>query len=105
MSVGSAQDRTTRAVATQLAAMGCTSFEVGILDAGPGKMLIRTWMVAEIEHGMPWLKRENALGHDVYVRPAGSVGLVLVDDLAPTASLHLHSDGLGPAVVVETSPG
>jgi hypothetical protein len=105
MSIGStARDRTTRAVATQLAAMGCTRFEVGILDAAPGKMLIRIWTAAEIEHGMPWLRRENALGHDVYVRPAGSVGLILVDDLDPTASLHLHSDGLGPAVVLETSP-
>lgn len=105
MSIGSAQDRTTRAVTTQLTAMGCTSYEVGILEAGPEKMLIRTWTVAEIEHGIPWLKRENAVGHDIYVRPAGSVGLVLVDDLDPAAILRLHSDLLTPAVVVETSPG
>src|SRR6266571_4608132 len=98
-------DRTARAVATQVAAMGCASSEIGVLDASPGTMLLRTWTVAELGHGLPWLRRMNALGRDIYVRPAGSAGLILLDDLAPTALLRLKSDGLAPAVTVETSPG
>jgi hypothetical protein len=96
-------DRTARAVATQVRAMGCTSYEIGILKAG--QMLLRTWTVAELEHGLPWLKRVNAQGHDIYIRPAGSVGLILLDDVDPAAIIRLKQDGLAPAVVVETSPG
>jgi len=46
----------------------------------------------------------NAAGNDIYIRPAGSVGLVLVDDLKAHALAQLKRDGLAPAVVVETSP-
>src|SRR5947208_802103 len=108
MSVGSKfaqNDRTDRSVAMQVAAMACTSYEVGVLDAAQGKMLIRTWTVAEIDRGIPWLKRMNAQGHDVYIRPAGSVGLILVDDLDLAAIGRLKQDGFTPALVVETSPG
>lgn len=100
-----APDRTARAVATQIAAMGCASYEIGVLEASPGKMLLRTWTVAELGHGLPWLRRMNARGRDIYLRPAGSVGLILLDDLTPRAILRLKSDGLAPAVIVETSPG
>ncbi len=103
--VGAPRDRTARAVATQVRAMGCTSYEIGVLDAAQGLMLLRTWTVAELEHGIAWLKRVNAHGHDIYIRPAGSVGLILLDDLDQAAIARLTHDGLQPAVVVETSPG
>jgi RepB DNA-primase from phage plasmid len=97
-------ERTARAVATQVSGMGCTSYEIGVLDAGQGQMLLRPWTVAELEHGLPWLKRANAQGHDIYIRPEGSAGLILLDDLDAAAIGHLKHDGLAPAVVVETSP-
>src|SRR5438034_6130458 len=102
---GTIADRTARAVATQVGAMACTSYEVGVLDAAQGQMLLRTWTVADLEHGILWLKRMNAHGRDIYIRPAGSVGLILLDDLDPVAIVRLTHDGLQPAVVVETSPG
>ncbi len=102
---GTVADRTARAVAAQVSAIGCTSYEIGVRSAGDGQMLLRTWSMAELEHGLPWLKRVNAQGHDIYIRPAGSVGLILLDDLDQAAIARLKHDGLAPAVVVETSPG
>ena len=98
-------DRTTRAVSMQIAAMGCASYEIGILDADAGKMLLRTWTVPEVERSIPWLKRMNAIGRDIYIRPDGSMGIILLDDLDHAAIVRLKHDGLAPAVVVETSPG
>ena len=60
-------------------------FEVGIRDAKTGQMMNREWNRAELEKAVPWLKRMNAKGNDVYIRPAGEHGLVLVDDLKPQA--------------------
>ena len=98
-------DRTTRAVSMQIAAMGCASYEVGVLDAPQGQMLLRTWTVPDLERSIPWLKRMNAIGRDIYIRPDGSMGIVLLDDLDHAAIVRLKHDGLAPAVVVETSPG
>jgi len=103
--VAAPSDRTARAVATQVAAMACTSYEVGVLNAAEGRMLLRTWTVAELEHSIAWLKRVNAHGHDIYIRPDGSAGLILMDDLDAAGIVRLKHDGLTPAVVVETSPG
>ena len=103
--VAAQRDRTARAVAMQMRAMGCASYEVGVLDAPQGQMLLRAWTVADLERGTPWLKRMNAQGHDIYVRPEGSVGLILMDDLDQATVIRLNHDGLAPAVVVETSPG
>jgi len=84
--------------------MGCETYEIGVRDAASGKMMQRTWSAAEVEQGAPWLKHENAQGNDIYIRPAGSVGLVLLDDLDRPAIARLTGDGLAPAVVVQTSP-
>jgi hypothetical protein len=89
----------------QLDAMGVASFEVGIRDQA-GRMLIRTWSKAEALQSMAWLKRENARGADVYVRPAGesNSGLVLVDDLNRGQLARMQAAGMTPASVTETSP-
>lgn len=98
-------DRSYLAARRQLAAMGAETFEIGIRDQ-EGKMLIRTWSTAKVLESLPWLKRENAKGSDVYVRPAGeaNAGLVLVDDLNRGALARMQADGLAPAAVTETSP-
>jgi hypothetical protein len=69
-------------------------------------MLIRTWTAEDTLKAVPWLKRENAKGADLYVRPAGAQnqGLVLLDDLTQGQLTQLQHDGLAPAAVVETSP-
>ncbi len=97
-------DRTTGAVAAQLLAMACERYEIGLRDIRRGVMILREWTADEIEHALPWLKRMNAHDHDVYIRPLGSVGLIVADDLTGTALTELTRDGLTPAVVVETSP-
>ena len=98
-------DRSYLAARRQLDGMGVDAFEIGIRDQS-GRMLLRTWTKAETLQAMAWLKRENAKGADVYVRPAGetNAGLVLVDDLNRGALAKMKADGLAPAVVTETSP-
>jgi hypothetical protein len=58
-----------------------------------------------VVQNVAWLKRMNAQGNDIYVRPAGEHGLVLVDDLQPAAIDRLKGQGFDPAIVTETSPG
>jgi Ti-type conjugative transfer relaxase TraA len=98
-------DRTARAVKRQLKAMGCESYEVGIRDAKKDKMMHRTCSLQEVERAVPFLKRMNALGNDIYVRPAASEhGLVLVDDIDGVTVAEMREQGHAPALVVETSP-
>lgn len=80
-------------------------FEVGIRQASTGQMMNREWSRAELEQSVAWLKRMNAKGNDVYIRPAGAHGFVLVDDLKPAALEQMHRDGYAPAATIETSPG
>lgn len=99
-------DRTYLAARRQLQAMGIERFEIGIRDGKTGQMLIRTWTREETLNAVPWLKRENAKGADIYIRPAGeqSQGLILADDLTRGALDRLKQNGLAAAAVIETSP-
>lgn len=98
-------DRTRAAVTKQLRGMGCDHFEVGVRHADRG-MLLREWAASDIPHGIDWLKRENAHGSDIYIRPARGIkhGMVLVDDLGIGGVQSMSLAGVEPAVVVETSP-
>jgi len=98
-------DRTYLAVRRQLKALNCDRYEVGVRNS-KGKMLIRTWSDDEVLKSVSWLKRENAKGADIYVRPAGdkNQGIVLVDDLSFGSLERMKSKGFEPAAVVETSP-
>lgn len=80
-------------------------FEVGIREAKTGQMMNREWSRAEVEQSTAWLKRMNAKGNDVYIRPAGEHGLVLVDDLKLQALERMTAEGFAPAATIETSPG
>jgi hypothetical protein len=86
--------------------MGCRNFEVGIRDPVTGKMMNRQWSRAEVEKSVPWLKRMNARGNDIYVRPAQSekYALILVDDVDGVTVAEMKARGHHPACVVETSP-
>jgi len=104
-------DRTGRAMAAQLRAMGTQQVEVGLLHGPTNRMTSRVWTPEEVQAALSWLRRENMRGCNVYVRPVAwqgatpaSAGIVLVDDLTREGMAQLHRDGLGPAVVTETSP-
>src|SRR5271154_5289592 len=93
-----------RRVATQLRAMSCERFDLGIRrDAG--EMILREGQGAiEIEESIKWLRHENGKGAHIYIRPAGTHSLSLIDDLTADAIERMKADGFEPAVVVETSP-
>ena len=97
-------DRTVLAVKRQLKGMDANSYELGIKDTKTGKMMLRTWTAEKVEKSVPWLKRENARGSDIYIRPEGSQGLVLIDDIGRGTIDRMEADGIEPAAVIETSP-
>src|SRR5712692_4065496 len=93
-----------RLVRAQLRAMGCERFDLGIRrDAG--EMILREGQGAiEIEKAIKWLRHENGKGAHIYIRPAGTHSLSLIDDLTADSIERMRADGFEPAVVVETSP-
>jgi DNA primase RepB-like protein len=93
-----------RMVREQLRAMGCEHFDLGIRrDAG--EMILREGQGAiEIEEAIKWLRHENGKGAHIYIRPAGTHSLSLIDDLTADAIERMKAEGFEPAVVVETSP-
>ncbi|NMS17519.1 DNA primase, partial [Vibrio parahaemolyticus] len=99
-------DRTLQAIGRQLTATGCERFDIGVRDATTGQMMNREWSAAEVLQNTPWLKRMNAQGNDVYIRPAEQErhGLVLVDDLSEFDLDDMKAEGREPALIVETSP-
>ena len=98
-------DRSLEAIEKQITALNVPRFEVGIREAKTGQMMNREWSRAELIEALPWLKRMNAKGNDIYIRPAGEHGLVLVDDLKPDVLDQMKQDGYQPAATIETSPG
>lgn len=100
------RDRSLEALQRQVAALGAVLVEVGVRDARTGQMINREWTRAELEQSAAWLKRMNARGSDIYIRPAGvHHGLVLLDDLKADALQRLSADGFAPAALIESSPG
>lgn len=99
------RQRTAQAAKEQIAALGVERVEIGVRDAKTGKMQSRVLDAEELEKYVPWLKRENAMGRDVYVRPAQDSGVVLLDDIKRDTLERMRRDGVQPAAVLETSPG
>lgn len=99
-------DRTRTAVAHQLKAFGCELFDVGPEgEKGLWGKFDKT--AQEVLDMIPWLKRQNAQGENVYIRPARSQQepLVFLDDISLATIDRMGKDGFAPAVVVESSPG
>jgi hypothetical protein len=97
-------DRTYLAVRRQLQGMRCDHYEVGLLNIESGKMIPRVYQHASVLKAVHWLKSKNAEGHHIYIRPQGSVGLILMDDIGLGTLNRLEADGYKPAAQVETSP-
>jgi len=93
----------TEVVRRQLAAMGAQRYEIGVKRAD-GRMIPRVLTPRGLLRQVSWLERENQQGADIFIRPEGSVGLLLVDDVDEAALGRMVADGLTPAVIVETSP-
>jgi len=98
-------DRTTEVVRAQLAGMGAERYDVGVYDRRNDAMLLRReWTPAQVEASVGWFKGMNAQGRDIYIRPTGSSGLYIVDDVPAATVERMRAEGYTPAVVVETSP-
>jgi len=84
--------------------MACDYFDLGILRPD-GRMLLREgWTVRCIEQAIQQLRRENARGAHIFVRPEGAHPLSLLDDLSADAIAGMKESGFQPALVIETSP-
>ncbi len=91
-------------VRRQLAAMACDCLDIGILRPD-GRMLLReAWTLRQTEEAIQQLRRENARGAHIFIRPHGTHALSLVDDLGVDAIARMTDAGFEPALVVETSP-
>lgn len=84
--------------------MGSERFDVRIRNVARGTNVTRNWSHQELRRSVPWLKRMNALGHDVGVRPSGPHGLILIANLDRSTLLKIQAMGLSPAVTLETGP-
>jgi len=99
-------DRTTEVVRAQLAGMGAERYDVGVYDRRNDAMLLRReWTPAQVEAAVGWFKGMNTNGRDIYIRPSGSSGLYIVDDVPAATVERMRAEGYAPAAVVETSPG
>ena len=96
-------DITRNQVRRQLAVMASDYFDLGILRPD-GRMLLReAWSSRQIEQAIQQLKRENARGAHIFLRPHGAHALSLVDDLGVEAIARMWDAEFQPALVVETS--
>ncbi|WP_051084102.1 DNA-primase RepB domain-containing protein [Gilvimarinus chinensis] len=97
-------DRTLIAVRRQLEAMNAPLYEVGLYDRANDRMLPRTWTAEQVLKSISWLKSMNIKGNDIFIRPAGSMGLVFFDDVGQGTVDRMKKAGLAPAVLIESSP-
>ena len=106
-------DRTLYQVRRQLAAFGAEAYEVQPIPPKGVEMArerIRKWTAAQVQNALGWLKRANALGYDIFIRPAAPTEktahpLAFVDDIDRTTVRRMAKDGLPFAVLNESSPG
>jgi hypothetical protein len=65
----------------QLSAMGSGRFEIGVMRRNYRMVLHRDQSVDQICKYIGWLRRENARGAHIFVRPEWPHALSLIDDL------------------------
>lgn len=89
--------------------MGAGRYDVAVRMPGEAaeRTEVRRWTAAEIQGALPWLKRANAQGREVLIRPAPGedAQLVLVGGLDAARVERMRQAGREPAAVVETAPG
>jgi hypothetical protein len=85
--------------ASSSARLGCEPFEIGVLHQDGRMLLRRGWCTEQIDAAVGWLRRENAHGAHLFVRPHGTHALSLVDDLGVDAIAGMTDAGYQPALV------
>ena len=85
--------------------MRCELFEIGVLQVDGQVLLPNGWSADPIDSALGRLRRENARGAQIFVRPRGTHALSLVDDLSAETIPRITDAGFHPAAVTETSPG
>ena len=98
--------RSLKEAKSQLEAMGCKEFVIGIRDEA-GKVPFETRIINEknpLEKYFNFLKGKNAQGFHITIKPEGDHGLTFLDDIQPATIDEMISAGLEPAVTIETSP-
>jgi hypothetical protein len=88
-------------VRQQLSAMGCESVDLGALSQSGRMLLAENCSAALIPSSLRWLRRENARGAHIFIRPSGIHRLSLVDDLTADAILQMKRIGFAPALVAK----
>lgn len=78
------------------------TFQLGIFNAAKEQMFLQTATPEDVQKRLAWLKRCNASGENIYVRPVHPHGFTLLDDINCAAVANLQ--GRGVVAVVETSP-
>ncbi len=73
-------NRSQWAVKRHCRALESAAFELGIREPD-GRMIPRKWTREAVFQAVGWLRYKNRNGCDIYIRPAGQLGLVLLDDL------------------------
>jgi hypothetical protein len=101
--VPAARDRSREAIEKQIGGMGVERFDVLLRDATSGAMIEREWSKVEMLKSVAWLKRMNARGHNIYVRPSGEHGLALIDSLQAENLANMRSKGFAPAISIEVT--
>ena len=91
-------------VRQQLSAMHCDRYEIGVLKKSGVMSLCENQDIERICRGIKRLRRENALGAHIFVRPSWPHSLTMIDDLSHSAIAEMRETGFEPVVVVETSP-
>jgi hypothetical protein len=100
-----ARDRSLEAVKEQIGAMGAERYEVVIVNPKTRKRTTREWRISDLVNSVKWLKRMNAQGSDIYIRPLDGPELMLADGLDAQTLEQIRSEGLEPAAVIQTAPG
>ncbi len=67
-------------------------------------MVPRSWDAEALLRSIPWLRKQNRDGRNIFCRPKGEHELSLVDDLKEDAVKAMALGGFRPALVIETSP-
>ncbi|MBF0306843.1 MAG: relaxase/mobilization nuclease domain-containing protein, partial [Alphaproteobacteria bacterium] len=97
-------DRTRRAIERTLRALPAATYEIGVRNQKTGQMMRRCWTADQVRQSVPWLKRRNVLGDDIYMRPEDT-RFVMLDDLTAAKLDEMRAKGYQPALVTETSKG
>lgn len=95
-------------VERQLEAFRADRFEIGLLHFADGTRkdaILREWSKDEVLSSVNWLKRQNAHGWNINIRPVMPNSLSVVDDCSADSIVRMKQQGFQPAMVVETSPG